>query len=165
MVPRPCREILTDENEGGSSSSLIPPTPPLPQSERSWSCRSRLRDAGKEEEENKVEKVGRVTVAETGKCDEEQGPETIYINSEDEASPPAGPSTKDTLQLCVFDSVIVRVQDFVTLEYDVFVNDIIIDFYLRYCVQNFLSEGERSSVHVFSTMFSKVCYSDPKGAQ
>ena len=49
-------------------------------------------------------------------------------------------------------SVAVTLRDYRTLQLDTFLNDIIIDFYLSWIFEG-LSPGERSKVHLFTTMF------------
>ena len=61
--------------------------------------------------------------------------------------PPGEKKTKDSVTVCV--------QDYKSLEYDTFLNDIIIDFYLTYLFYEKLPAEDRSSVHIFSTMFYK----------
>ena len=50
-------------------------------------------------------------------------------------------------------SVTVRLADLKTLEYEEFLNDIIIDFYLTYLHHQVLPPEDRAGVHMFSTMF------------
>ena len=50
-------------------------------------------------------------------------------------------------------SVTVCLGDLKTLEYEEFLNDIIIDFYLTYLHHQMLSPEDRTGVHMFSTMF------------
>ena len=61
--------------------------------------------------------------------------------------PPGEKKTKDSVTVCV--------QDYKSLEYDTFLNDIIIDFYLTYLFYEKLPAEDKSSVHIFSTMFYK----------
>jgi len=67
----------------------------------------------------------------------------------------------DQFKLCVYpennkaDSVTVCVSDYRSLEHDTFLNDIIIDFYLTYLMNEKLSKEDQSTVHIFSTMFYK----------
>ena len=49
----------------------------------------------------------------------------------------------------------LSVQDYKTLEHDIFLNDIIIDFYLTYLFSTVLTPEDRPTVHIFSTMFFK----------
>ena len=49
-------------------------------------------------------------------------------------------------------SVAVTLRDYRTLQLDTFLNDIIIDFYLSWIYER-LAHGERSKVHLFTTLF------------
>ena len=53
------------------------------------------------------------------------------------------------------DSVIVTVKDYMTLEHETWLNDIVIDFYLNFLFLEVLPPELRSSVHLFSSMFYK----------
>ena len=95
----------------------------------------------------------------------------VSSDNEEEDSPVRSSSRRsgsssvleDKFELCQFppgeikttDSVTVCVQDYKSLEYDTFLNDIIIDFFLTYLFYEKLPEEDRSSVHIFSTMFYK----------
>jgi len=75
----------------------------------------------------------------------------------------------DHCKLCEYplgtkDSVSVCLADYKTLEYDTFLNDIIIDFYLTYLFHIILSKDDKPTVHIFSTMFYKRLNSTPKKA-
>ena len=75
----------------------------------------------------------------------------------------------DQCKLCEYpvgtkDSVSVCLADYKTLEYDTFLNDIIIDFYLTYLFHIILSKDDQPTVHIFSTMFYKRLNSTPKKA-
>jgi len=49
--------------------------------------------------------------------------------------------------------VIVSISDYKTLQYDTFLNDIIVDFYLTWLYNERLCQEERSKVHIFSSLF------------
>lgn len=51
------------------------------------------------------------------------------------------------------DRVPINVEDFVCLATDQYLNDIIISFYLKYILNEFLTEEQRQKTHVFSTFF------------
>jgi len=73
----------------------------------------------------------------------------------------------DCVKLCEFpvgksDTVTVAIQDYATLEHDTFLNDIIIDFYLTYLRYTILPIEDRTTVHIFSTMFYKRLMQAPK---
>lgn len=64
----------------------------------------------------------------------------------------------DTDRLCEFpegtsSKVVVTLQDYRTLQYSTFLNDIVIDFYLTYLYETYLTEEFKATVHIFSTMF------------
>ena len=63
---------------------------------------------------------------------------------------------KDTDQLCEFppgksESITVAFQDYKSLEYETFITDHIVDFFVSYLSDNILSK--REAVHCFSWMF------------
>ena len=67
---------------------------------------------------------------------------------------------QDTDKLCEFPvgkspNITVTFQDYKTLEHDIFLNDIIIDFYLTYLHENKLNKEDALNVYIFSTMFYK----------
>ena len=73
---------------------------------------------------------------------------------------------QDTDKLCEFPvgrspNVTVTFQDYKTLEHDVFLNDIIIDFYLTYLHENKLNKEDAPNVYIFSTMFYKRMLTQP----
>ena len=59
-------------------------------------------------------------------------------------------------------SVTVCLVDLKTLEYETFLNDIVIDFYLTYLQHEMLPHDDRGGVHIFSTMFYLRLTSDTK---
>ena len=72
----------------------------------------------------------------------------------------------DKTKLCEYpvgsiNSVTVCYYDYATLKPGVFLNDIMIDFYLTYLHYTSLSNEKRSLVHIFSTMFYKRLISTP----
>ena len=50
-------------------------------------------------------------------------------------------------------SVAVTFKDYKTLEYNTWLNDIIIDFFLAWLYRKVLREEDRARVHMFTTMF------------
>lgn len=52
-------------------------------------------------------------------------------------------------------SITLHADDYLCLETDVFLNDVILDFYLKYIHSNISSEDTRGRVHTFSTYFYK----------
>ena len=56
----------------------------------------------------------------------------------------------------------ITVDDYAVLDEESFLNDVIIDFHLKWIVQNKLSEEQRNKVHTFSTFFYKRLTSKPK---
>ncbi|CAL4081453.1 unnamed protein product, partial [Meganyctiphanes norvegica] len=56
----------------------------------------------------------------------------------------------------------VTTDDYACLEEEQFLNDVIIDFYLKWLIQSKLSEVYRQRTHVFSTFFYKRLTSKPK---
>lgn len=52
----------------------------------------------------------------------------------------------------------VTVHDYLTLATDEFVNDVIIDFFLKYVHNELASEEQRDKSHIFSTFFYKVYF-------
>lgn len=77
----------------------------------------------------------------------------------------------ESIRLCMYpldqsERVTVSTQDYASLEYDTFLNDIIIDFYLLYLANDVLQDSDRDKVHIFSTMFYKRLLQEPrKGAK
>lgn len=47
----------------------------------------------------------------------------------------------------------IKVNDYVCLASDQYLNDVIIDFYLKYVFQNILSDEQRAKTHIFSSFF------------
>ena len=73
---------------------------------------------------------------------------------------------QDTDKLCEFPvgkspNITVTFQDYKTLEHDIFLNDIIIDFYLTYLHENKLNKEDALNVYIFSTMFYKRMLTQP----
>lgn len=59
----------------------------------------------------------------------------------------------------------INTEDYMCLAQDQFLNDVIIDFYLKYLVLN-MSEEKKEKVHVFSTFFYKRLTTKPvKGSR
>lgn len=54
----------------------------------------------------------------------------------------------------------INTEDYVCLATDQFLNDVIIDFYLKYLIEN-LPDDRRNKVHVFSTFFYKRLTTKP----
>ena len=50
-------------------------------------------------------------------------------------------------------TVWVNFKDYETLQYDTWLNDIIIDFFLAWLYRKVLQEEDRARVHMFTTMF------------
>ena len=59
-------------------------------------------------------------------------------------------------------SVTVSTEDYVCLEVENFLNDVIIDFYFRYLQFNLMSAVDRDRTHIFSTFFYKRLTTRPK---
>lgn len=49
----------------------------------------------------------------------------------------------------------INTEDYACLSEDVFLNDVIIDFYLKYLMNKYVSEEDRSKIHIFSSFFYK----------
>jgi sentrin-specific protease 7 len=80
------------------------------------------------------------------------------------------PDNREVDHLCDFPvgvspNVTVNLQDYKTLEYGTFLNDIIIDFYLTYLFENVLLKEDSTKVYVFSTMFYKKLTVTPTKAE
>ncbi|KAF2356454.1 Ulp1 protease family C-terminal catalytic domain [Trinorchestia longiramus] len=56
----------------------------------------------------------------------------------------------------------ITVDDYQVLEEESFLNDVILDFYLKWLLQSRLSEEQRNKVHLFSTFFYKRLTCKPK---
>ncbi|KMZ09506.1 ubiquitin-like-specific protease 1D [Drosophila simulans] len=54
----------------------------------------------------------------------------------------------------------ITIKDFMCLEEGSYLNDIIIDFYLRWLKNNIIPEGQRDGTHIFSTFFYKRLTTD-----
>ena len=105
--------------------------------------------------------------------------ETVIIEVDDDETPSPAAARRnhgrslrsehklqDTDKLCEFPvgkspNVTVTFQDYKTLEHDVFLNDIIIDFYLTYLHENKLNKEDAPNVYIFSTMFYKRMLTQP----
>lgn len=77
---------------------------------------------------------------------------------------------QDTDQLCQYpvgksNAITVAFQDYKTLEQTVYINDIIVDFYLTYLYENMLKKEEASNIYIFSTMFYKRLLTQPSSKQ
>merc|ERR1719187_2912955 len=59
-------------------------------------------------------------------------------------------------------TVSVTTEDYLCLEDEQFLNDVIIDFYLRYLQFGIISEHDRDRMHIFSTYFYKRLTTRPK---
>ena len=71
---------------------------------------------------------------------------------------------RDEHQLLEYNNVPVYLTDLKTLQYDTWLNDTIIDFYLNYLQQEILPQEDREGVYVFSSMFYiKLTGADLKG--
>ena len=89
--------------------------------------------------------------------------EIIVIDDDESASTNV---ILDHTKLCEFplgvkESVSVCLTDYKTLQHDTFLNDIIIDFYIKYLFNVFLSKEEKSSVYIFTSMFYKRLNTNP----
>ena len=67
---------------------------------------------------------------------------------------------RDTDILCSFPvdkspSVTVAFEDYKTLENEIYINDVIVDFYLSYLHEKMLNKKEASKIHIFPSMFYK----------
>ena len=51
--------------------------------------------------------------------------------------------------------VAVTIADFRTLEQEVYLNDVVVDFYMLFLLNHVLSEDQRCSLHVFMSSFFK----------
>lgn len=56
----------------------------------------------------------------------------------------------------------INTEDYACLGEDQFLNDVIIDFYLKYLMQSVMSESDRERTHLFSTFFYKRLTTKPK---
>ncbi|CAG5040142.1 unnamed protein product [Parnassius apollo] len=55
----------------------------------------------------------------------------------------------------------INTEDYMCLAQDQFLNDVIIDFYLKYLVHDVLTHGQREKTHIFSTFFYKRLTTKP----
>lgn len=55
----------------------------------------------------------------------------------------------------------INTEDFMCLAQDQFLNDVIIDFYLKHLVHDVLTSGQRERTHIFSTFFYKRLTTKP----
>ena len=60
------------------------------------------------------------------------------------------------------DRVYITIKDYTTLDQGTFLNDIMIDFYLKYLHKEILAQPDQAKVHIFSTMFYKRLTVDPE---
>ena len=51
--------------------------------------------------------------------------------------------------------IAVTLSDYRTLEQEVYLNDVVVDFYLLFLINNVLPEEYRRSIHVYSSLFFK----------
>ena len=51
--------------------------------------------------------------------------------------------------------VAVTIADFHTFEQEAYLNDVVVDIYMLFLLNNVLPEDQRCSLHVFSTLFFK----------
>merc|ERR1719431_2283331 len=58
-------------------------------------------------------------------------------------------------------SVTVTLEDYKTLQVDTFLNDVVIDFYMKYLQFTLLSEADKNSVHIFTTCWFSRLTSKP----
>lgn len=55
----------------------------------------------------------------------------------------------------------INTEDYMCLAQDQFLNDVIIDFYLKYLVHDVLTDSQREKTHIFSTFFYKRLTTKP----
>lgn len=55
----------------------------------------------------------------------------------------------------------INTEDYMCLAQDQFLNDVIIDFYLKYLVHDILTHSQREKTHIFSTFFYKRLTTKP----
>lgn len=78
----------------------------------------------------------------------------------------AGSSTKDSpartdlfaeyensIELCTYHDIVIRMEDFKCLDYRELVNNVILDFYFQYIYHEKLTEAQRQSIHIYNTAF------------
>ncbi|XP_066937467.1 sentrin-specific protease 6-like isoform X5 [Macrobrachium rosenbergii] len=81
---------------------------------------------------------------------------------------PVGSSPSETKTIIIYPpppqkgGISITTDDYACLEEEQFLNDVIIDFYLKWLLQSKLSEIHRTRTHVFSTFFYKRLTSKPK---
>ena len=119
--------------------------------------------------------MSRQQVAQVVEVTETQQQVELVISIDDEAMSPAAASGRslrserelqDSDELCVYPvgrnpNVIVTFQDFKTLEHEIFLNNIIIDFYLTYLHDNKLKKEDAPNMYIFSKMFYKCMLNQP----
>ncbi|XP_042230537.1 putative mediator of RNA polymerase II transcription subunit 26 [Homarus americanus] len=82
--------------------------------------------------------------------------------------PVAAPTTNESKMLLIYPpppqkgGISISTDDYCCLEEEQFLNDVIIDFYLKWLLQSKLSDVHRVHTHVFSTFFYKRLTSKPK---
>ena len=68
-------------------------------------------------------------------------------------------STLDIRQILIYPQgkggISINTEDYMCLAVDQYLNDIIIDFFMKYLCNDLLSESERERTHIFSTFFYK----------
>jgi len=166
-------ETMEKDCEGGSYENLFGGVPPR-------SCKKRSTYKFNEtleylKERDKVISKENVKIGLKNQMGENDGSDNESIVVEIQDSPVLrkssrkrqGSVNKDSIKLCEYpvgksDTVTVAIQDYVTLEDDTFLNDIIIDFYLTHLKHNILPSEDRGRVHIFSTMFYKALLRLPK---
>jgi sentrin-specific protease 7 len=95
---------------------------------------------------------------------EEAPVDNVVIVVEDSESPSSPKrmtgALQDTYALCDFPpgvspNITVTLKDYKTLEHDIYLNDIIVDFYLGWLFTNILPADRKETVHIFTSMFYK----------
>jgi Ulp1 family protease len=75
-------------------------------------------------------------------------------------------SLKASRKICKYplqvSGVTVTISDYLTLEKDFYLNDIIIDFYLAYLHHRKLDEDDQKRIFIFNSMFYKCLITDPE---
>ena len=179
---RAARGVFADFGVGGSLGEAVAAMPCSPRGAREAVREGRTMARSKFGEEQVVApgEVGEEQTEASGEATPRKGrkrggsaaaEDTVVIEVEDDSPSPAKQARvgrglrsasrlQDTDKLCEFplgasSKVIVTLQDYRTLEYDTFLNDIIIDFYLTYLFETKLAKEFQSSIYIFSTMFYK----------
>ena len=108
---------------------------------------------------------------EEGECSSSSDDEIIVLDADGEElqteEPRSGYSSYEKNEneikhrlLCQFHKITITDHDYETLKEDNYLNDTIIDFYLTYLYESFLSKSMKEDVHIFSSHF----YSRLKGS-